>query len=83
MVMQSLDSGWQGVVNDWLKKNRRSRAWLCRQAQLSETHMSHQMYGRRGIKDETLRDLEKVMGLAPETLVELKREMDETGGRTA
>ena len=70
---------WQDVVNVWLEKHDRSRASLCREAELSETHFAHQMYGRKRIKDQALLRVEEAMGLEPNTLVDLKRVADAIG----
>ncbi len=70
---QILDGEWQQMVSAWLREREMSWASHCRQAGLSETHFSHQMHGRKGITDKALRSVERVMGLDPDTLVNLKR----------
>lgn len=68
---------WQDVVNGWLEEHEMSRASLCREAGLSETHFAHQMHGRKGITERTLMVVEETMGLKRNTLVDLKRAADE------
>ena len=70
---------WQDVVNEWLEDREVSRASLCREAGLSETHFAHQISGRRRITKSTLNRVEEVMGVEPDTLVELKRVADSAG----
>lgn len=60
---------WQETVNEWLKRNERSQAWLARQAGITRRHLFGCMSGERRISVKTLIKLEQAMSAMPGILV--------------
>ena len=71
---ESAKTGWQEIVREWLRRNDRTQAWLCRQARLSETQFSKQMRRHREIDDYDLHALEAAMEIRRGTLVDTHKE---------
>lgn len=56
-------------VAAWLKENRKSRAWLARQAGKDRTTMAKILSGQRRCKITVLKKLSEICGIPVEVLV--------------
>ena len=59
---------WKTAVHRWLEQERRSQAFLAREAVIDPTYLSRCLNGRVSIGERSLHKLELAMGLRTGTL---------------